>query len=181
VKERDYAVLSALGSDRVGIVDDITAILTERRCNVEESRMAILGGDFAVIMLVSGERGAINSLLPEFPKIGERLGLRLEGRRTAAPRSEGGLPYVIESVSLDTPGIVHSISALLRRENINIVDLETATVPAPLTGAPMFLMKLRIALPSGIRIASLKREVERLAEEQDLDIKLYPATTGKSE
>ena len=178
--ERGFAVISALGSDRVGIVDDITAVLVERRCNVEESRMALLGGEFAIIMLVSGEHQILDSLLPSLAEIGRSRGLHIEGKRTNAPSTRDGLTYVIESTSLDTPGILHSLTALLRSWDINIADLDTETTSAPWTGSPMFVMRLGIVVPPSVKIAALRRELELLAEKHDLDIKLHPAA-GLSE
>ena len=49
-----HLVLSALGPDRPGIVAEVTSYVTERGGNIEDSRMAVLGGEFGVMMLVSG-------------------------------------------------------------------------------------------------------------------------------
>ncbi len=49
-----FLVLSALGPDRPGLVAEITEYLTKRGANVEDSRMAVLGGEFGVLVLVSG-------------------------------------------------------------------------------------------------------------------------------
>lgn len=46
-------VLALTGPDRMGIVDEVMGLLLERGGNVETSRMARLGGEFAVLMLVS--------------------------------------------------------------------------------------------------------------------------------
>jgi len=46
-------VLTLTGPDRIGIVEKVTGLLLERGGNVETSRMARLGGEFAVLMLVS--------------------------------------------------------------------------------------------------------------------------------
>ena len=55
-----YLVISAIGQDRPGIVDEVSAFILSHQCNVEDSRMAVLGGDFALIMLVSGpETGVV--------------------------------------------------------------------------------------------------------------------------
>ena len=54
---KNHALLTAFGADRVGIVDDLTSLILEARCNVEESRMSVLGGEFAVILLFSGGPG----------------------------------------------------------------------------------------------------------------------------
>ncbi|MBM3890900.1 MAG: glycine cleavage system protein R, partial [Verrucomicrobia bacterium] len=44
---RQYLVVSAVGQDRPGIVDRISEFILDHDCNIEDSRMAILGGEFA--------------------------------------------------------------------------------------------------------------------------------------
>jgi glycine cleavage system transcriptional repressor len=169
-----YAVVTAIGADRVGIVDDLSAAVLEARCNIEESKMAVLGGDFAVIMLVSGEETALGSLARACPSLGERLGLRVECRSTGAPARAAGRPYLLSAVSLDTPGIVHSLTTLLRRHRINIEDLETDTAAAPWTGAPMFRMRAHVVIAPGVSIDELRAGLARLGREGDLDVTLAP-------
>jgi glycine cleavage system transcriptional repressor len=168
----EYLVISALGHDRVGLVDDLAASVAAQGCNIEESKMAVLGGEFAVIMLISGRAGQIAAFSALAPRLSGDLGLHLELRATGAPRSGAGRPYLIESVSLDTPGILHSLTSVLKQEGINIEDLETETCAAPWTGVPMFVMKVRISLPADKPVAQVRRRIEELAVQQDLDIKL---------
>jgi glycine cleavage system transcriptional repressor len=170
-----YVVLTAIGSDRVGIVDDLSGSVTSAGCNIEESKMAVLGGEFAVIMLVSGPPGTLDSLSKTLEEIGGTLGLRIECRPTREPSAgAAGRPYLLEAVSLDTPGIVHSVTAILRSHGINIEELSTDTAPAPWTGAPMFRLKARLVAGPSVSIARLKEDLTRLQEEHDLDISLKP-------
>ena len=83
---RTFCVLTAIGADRVGIVDDLSGAVSGAGCNIEESKMAVLGGEFAVIMLVSGQAGSVNTLADALPGLGEKLGLRIESRPTREPR-----------------------------------------------------------------------------------------------
>ena len=170
-----YVVLTAVGPDRVGIVDDIAGAVSAAGCNIEESKMAVLGGEFAVIMLVSGAPGSVDSLARSLPATGGKLSLHVECRPTREPRAgEQGRPYLLEAVSLDTPGIVHSVTAILRSHGINIEDLETDTAAAPWTGAPMFRLKAHLIVGPSTSIAGLKAELARLQQEHDLDISLKP-------
>ncbi len=173
--EKSFAVLTAIGRDRVGIVDDLSELVLKNACNIEESKMAVLGGEFAVIMLVSGKADAVGALTDSLPSLGEGLGLHVECKHTGAPRApESGRPYLLEAVSLDTPGIVHSVTAILRKHQVNIEDLETDTAAAPWTGAPMFRLKTHIVISPSVSVAVLKEELARLQENQDLDISLVP-------
>jgi glycine cleavage system transcriptional repressor len=85
-----------------------------------------------------------------------------------------GRPYLIESTSLDTPGIVHAITSLLRENSINIDDMETETSRAPFTGAPMFHMRIRAIVPQSVRVQALKERLEDIALERDLDVTMTP-------
>jgi glycine cleavage system transcriptional repressor len=171
-----YSVLTVVGPDRVGIVEDIASLVASRGGNIEESRMAVLGGEFAAIMLVTLPGEALAALDPMLASLGRDLDLRLEFKRTTAPRSAGsGRPYFLETVSLDTPGIVQAVTALLKRHGINIEELETETLPAPWTGAPMFRMRATVVLGGQVSVAALRAELADLEGQKDLDISLKPA------
>jgi glycine cleavage system transcriptional repressor len=179
---KSYAILTAVGADRVGIVDDLTSVILGRRCNIEESRMAVLGGEFAIVLLFSGEEAGVRTLLEELPARGAELGLGISAKETVPPKADPqSRPYLLESVSLDTPGIVHSVTSLLRKHGVNIEDLETDTTPAPWTGAPLFSMRARLSVPGGTPIARLREELEDLEAETNLDLKLSPITPGEPE
>jgi glycine cleavage system transcriptional repressor len=179
---KQHVILTAMGKDRVGIVDDLSAAILDTGCNIEESKMALLGGEFVSILLISGESERVGRLSGELPALGERVGLSIELRNTEPPRQNvESRPYLLESVSLDTPGIVHAVTSILRREHINIEDLETETTAAPWTGAPMFVMKARIAVPSGLSVRKLRAELDELSSSHDLDIRLDPISVASGD
>jgi glycine cleavage system transcriptional repressor len=170
---KSHALLTAFGADRVGIVDDLTSLILAARCNVEESRMSVLGGDFAVILLFSGNQADVRRLLKELPDGAGALGLRVDLKETAPPQPDPtARPYLLATTSLDTPGIVHAVTSLLRRHRVNILDLETDTTPAPWTGAPMFRMTARLSVPG--EVAKLREELAELETQNNLDIRLTP-------
>lgn len=170
-----YAVITAVGSDRVGIVDDLSGLIAGAGGNIEESKMAVLGGEFAVIMLISMDAASMSGFAAKASSMEATLGLKLSVKPTEAGPAEGsGRPYSLETVSLDGRGIVHSVSAVLRRHGINIEELETSTDSAPLTGASLFRMNASIVIGPGVSVVALRRELESLQADQDLDISLSP-------
>ena len=170
-----FTVLTAIGADRVGIVDDLSGAVSAAGCNIEESKMAVLGGEFAVIMLVSGPPGSLEGLTGIAARSRGEAGAahRKQTDARAAP-GESGRPYLLEAVSLDTPGIVHSVTAILRGHGINIEELSTDTAAAPWTGAPMFRLKAHLIIGPSVSISRLKEELSLLQQEHDLDIALKP-------
>ena len=116
------------------------------------------------------------------PALGEKLGLRVGCHPTHEPRAaERGRPYLLKAVSLDTPGIVHAVTAVLRSHEINIEDLETETAAAPWTGAPMFRLSAHLVVGPSVSIGGLKQELAQLQQNHDLDIVLKPVFAPGSE
>ena len=172
---KELVVLTAVGRDRVGIVERVSAEILSRGCNIEESRASILGGEFALIALVSGEAEGIRALEADRSRLAESLDLEVTLRATEAERpDERGRPYRIESISLDTPGIVHALTAVLRDGGVNIDSLETETRGAPFTGAPMFYAALSVIIPPELSLSTLREQLSSVAEEYDLDISIKP-------
>ncbi len=170
-----YAIITAYGNDRVGLADDISMKILSYDCNIEESKMAVLGGAFAVVILVSGDDARIDRLTADAPSFGEDLGMNVSAQKTVQHSEDAtGRPYLIESTALDNPGIVHAITALLREHNINIDDMETETSRAPFTGAPMFHMRIRAIVPQSVRVQALKERLEDIALERNLDVSMTP-------
>ena len=177
-----FVVLTAVGPDRVGIVDDVSGLVSQAGCNIEESKMAVLGGEFALMMLVSGPAQPLDSMVRSLPAAGAKLGLTISCQPTREPQAEKkGRPYHLKAVSLDTPGIVHAVTAVIRRYSINIEDLETETVPAPWTGAPMFQLSALLVIGPSVAVSSFKEDLQRLQEEHDLDIVLKPVFAPRTE
>lgn len=168
-----YAVLSTVGPDRKGMADDIANIAIEFNCNIEDSKMSVLGGEFAVIMLLSGEEKSIKDLLSKSETLGTRFNMKFNIKKTSAPHTvKQGIPYMIESLSMDTPGIVHGITRYLRGLSINIEDLETDTSAAPLSGTPMFHMRANIIIPESVNLSDFKDRLNAIEHEMNLDILL---------
>jgi len=171
-----FAVITAIGPNRIGIVEELSGIVSNLGASISESRMALLGGEFAVLMLVEMVEGQLEGLERALKEKELALNLRIELKRTQQPSVPSkGRPYVLETVSLDTPGIVHAATAVLTQHGIDIEELETSTHPAPWTGAPMFHMRATIILGPEISLSQLKADLALLESERDLDIHLHPA------
>ncbi|MDC7238876.1 MAG: amino acid-binding protein [Spirochaetales bacterium] len=175
----NLAVLTAVGPDRIGIVDDLSAEIEKKNGNIRESRMSVLGGEFAIIMLISGEKRAISGLMSDIDGMESKTGLRIEMKPTDRPDHEiTGIPYNLTCVSLDGPGLIHSVTRFIRQEGINIENLETETAHAPWTGAPLFRMKASVIVPLNVSVQDIRLGLNRLEQEKDLDIS-FKAVTGK--
>ena len=172
---KNLLVITALGEDRPGIVNDISRLVVDTGCNIEDSRMTVLGGDFAVILLVSGKWNELAKLENALPLLGRKLGLLVNTKRTEPPRPRGNLlPYAVEVVALDHPGIVHQLANFFSKREINIRDMATASYAAAHTGTPMFSVQMTVDVPAGTHIAALRDEFMDFCDQLNLDAIMEP-------
>lgn len=174
--QNNYLVINASGEDKIGIVDRLSGKITESGCNIEESRMAVLGGQFALIMLLSGPWNALSRLEGQLDGMGEQLGLAIMHKRTHKREGvQAAIPYVVDVVAMDHPGIVRNLAAFFSRNGINIEELQTDTYPAPHTGAPMFSVTMTVGIPANIHIPTLRGDFLDYCDDLNLDVTLEPA------
>ena len=166
-------VISALGADRPGIVDELSNIIYKHSLNIEDSRMTVLGGEFAILLLISGEQSAIEGLLAESTDIEQALQMRLLIKPTTESATAGNsIPYSVEVAAIDHPGIVNNISRFFSSRNINIVNLQTERYAAPHTGSPMFALHMTIGVSADTNIAQLRDAFMQVCDELNLDAEL---------
>ena len=57
--DKDNLILTAVGPDQVGLVEKISQFIAQHGCNIEDSKMAVFCGEFALILLISGDAGSL--------------------------------------------------------------------------------------------------------------------------
>lgn len=173
-----YKVLLAIGSDKPGIVNLVSAFITERGCNIEDSRMSVMGDDFALVMLFSGPLPAIEKVKADIKNLEGTVGLTTLLKDTKAPASrprEASLPYTLEAFGMDHPGIVNEVTGVLHKHKINVESMETGVGNAPVSGTPVFHMHIKIAVPANVSINKLKEEFLEVEKRHNLNITLNPS------
>jgi glycine cleavage system transcriptional repressor len=163
------AVISTIGRDRPGIVNELSEAVFGHGVSIEDSRMMVLGGEFAVLMSVVGEQAALAELDQRLARITRDSDIAYLFRKTDDRTMGHAMPYQVRVVAMDHPGIVHGIAGFFSARNINIRELETETERAPHTGTPIFNLTMVVELSHGTKVAQLRNEFEAFCEERDLD------------
>jgi glycine cleavage system transcriptional repressor len=167
-----YLVVTAVGRDKRGTVEKITDVVVAHHANIEESKMARLGGEFAVIMLLSLSDENQDKIITGFEGL-QTHGLVITCRVTDFSRLQkfrNYVPYVISVVGADHEGIVNHIAHYMALEQINIEEMDTTVTHAPNTGTPLFAMSAKVQVPPQLSLGQLRRKIEKVAEELDVDI-----------
>ena len=170
-----FIVVSALGSDRTGLVYDLTRVVLECAGNIVDSRMSALGSEFAMLLLVSGNWHTLAKLETELAKLAESSGITVSLRRTEQRAARKDVrTYSVDVVCLDEPGIVHNLAGFFSSRGIDIAELITRSYAAAHTGAPMFSVQMIVHVPAKVSIAALRDEFMDVCDQQNLDGVLEP-------
>jgi glycine cleavage system regulatory protein len=173
-------VVTLIGPDRTGLVESLAKRVAAHGGNWVESRMAHLAGQFAGILRVEVPPRSLSALQASLAEL-EKDGLRVVTQSGGRPDAEGSRVMEFQAVGQDHPGIVRDISAALLRHGVNIEELTTDQVSAPMAGGLLFSAKARLQVPAGTDAARLREDLEKIADDLMVDLTLVQAViAGKA-
>lgn len=172
-----WFILSAIGRDRPGLVAELAQLIYDCDANLEDSRMTILGTDFAVILLCSSSGANAGDRLAAAAKRLEReQGLTIllrelaEGRRPALP-APGTALHRLTVAGEDRAGIVAGVCRALAESGVNIADLSTRSLPGP-GGSPHYQMTMALEVPERLDLRTLRAALDEVANRLVIDVAL---------
>ena len=171
--------LSAIGKDKTGIVSSISEILFKLGCNIEDSTMTLLSGQFAVILLLDCPK---NSDVPKIKRSLnssiKKLGLSYSINEVDNPKTnkKNFGDYIIAVYGSDRVGIVYNVSKFLADKKINITDVQTK-----ISGKKdkVYIMLLEVNIPKTLKIETVKQNLKQLAQELNVEIFVNQADSQK--
>jgi glycine cleavage system transcriptional repressor len=174
--DAQYLILTAVGPDQVGLVEKISEFIVRHGCNIEDSKMAVFCGEFAVIILIAATPHALLELTSSCRELATETGLGISLKTPSSRPAAGSfLPYRLIASCMDHPGIVHRLSRVLSRHSVNIEAMETKTYAAPVSGTPIFCLEATVSIPVTTNINGLRDEFAEIQREENIDIELAPA------
>jgi glycine cleavage system transcriptional repressor len=166
-------VLTLTGRDKIGIVGSVTSVIVKRNGNVESSRMTRLGGEFAMLMLVTLPNNEFVKLDQDFQPLREEgYQITLLQTEDDSKKYAGWLPYEIEVTGADHEGIIHEISNHLAAQGINIENMDTSSTPAPMSGTPLFMMKGIVVVPPQLSFHIWSDALEEIGDKLNVSVKI---------
>ncbi|MFN8609902.1 MAG: ACT domain-containing protein [Vulcanimicrobiota bacterium] len=170
---KQHLVFSLLGPDRTGLVDRVAQTLARHHANLEDSRMAVLGGEFSMMFLCSLEASGESALVQDLNSVAGELELLLQHKKTTARRSHSGMmPLQVSVRGADHEGIVHDLVHHLVEQGVSVDNLESQLVNAPYSGVPLFEMQMRISAPASVSLSTLRRKLQAAGDELNVDVEI---------
>ena len=152
-------VMTVIGKDRTGLVESVARLVAAHGGNWLESRMSRLGGEFAGILRVdvpADRRAALERALAVLADL--TVVVRVD--ESAQPPGERELAS-LEVVGPDQPGIVREISRTLATHGVNVEELATECISAPMSGEALFQARAKLQLPAGVTVTALRQSLEQ--------------------
>lgn len=173
-----HFALTIIGRDRSGIVSQVTEILYKLGCNIADSSCSILGGQFAMILLISNpaikEKSDFGDAFAPLEDSGLSVFVRtLKPGGETRPQLEGEI-CLISVYGADKPGIVYQVAKELGDRNVNITDLNTKLIGSE--DRPVYVMMLEAILPPEMTEDDLAAIMNRLKGEMQVDISVRSIT-----
>lgn len=172
---KSYYAVFVLGTDKIGIVADITRALFELGANINDSSHTIIGNQFAMLLLISTTPGStVEKIKDSFKEVSEKRNLtihvhQLQDEDIYRKTSDPGQLCVIHLYGADKPGIVFQVTNLLAKNNVNITDLSTRRFGTE--GNPIYIMYLEAEVPYDVDTRKLGQDLNKIASDLNVEIK----------
>jgi glycine cleavage system regulatory protein len=165
-------VMTVIGPDRTGLVDELARTVAAHGGNWQESRMCHLGGRFAGLMRVVVPAEQVDLLQTALTALGQ-AGLTVVVQEATEPGNPVGTSRAaVELVGQDRPGLLREVTRVLAQHQLNIEELTSERADAPFEGGTVFKARALISAPAATDLDLVGRELEQIAVDLLVDIRL---------
>ncbi|HXC62674.1 MAG TPA: ACT domain-containing protein [Nitrospiria bacterium] len=178
-----FVIITAAGPDRPGIIARITQALFRTGCNIEDTSMTLLRGEFAMMLIVRlPEKPGLAEIKFQLKKVQTALGLSLllkplSTREAQRDQRPAGRSFILSVYGADKPGIVYRVTRLIASYRINITDMNTRVIG--LREAPIYVIVLEMEIPKKVKVQTLQTELNKLKKAVHVDITLHPVESAQ--
>ena len=153
----------------------LTKRISDCGCNVVEARVSSLGEDVVVALLAVGAWDAVAKLESGLARLEREEGLKATVQRTGAkPQDAKLIPYVVEVVAADRPGVLHELAEFFASRGISLEQVNSSRYRAMQTGAEMFSAQITVGIPVKTHIAALRDDFLEFCDRLNLDAIIDP-------
>lgn len=167
-------IMTAFSKDRPGIVADVTEVIYENGCNLEDTTMTNMLDEFAIILLFTGKGDdLLDQLTSGCRRLEREKGITAFIRAVQTQDRHEQAAFFTKTINvegIDQAGIVFKISRFLADRNINITHLTSRRVNSPESGTAIYFMEIKVQVPEEISLEQLEKGLSRVGEELNLDI-----------
>lgn len=171
----NYLLINAFSVHPESPLLAVSRRIADSGCNLADARLSTVGRDVSVLALAVGSWDAVAKLESSLARLEREDGLRLVWYRTSPkPLQSNLLPYIVEVVASDRPGILFQLADFFDRQGITIESLHSTRYRAMQTGADMFQAQVTVGIPANMHIAALRDDFLEFCDHLNLDAIMDP-------
>ncbi len=167
-------IMTAFGKDRAGIVADVTRLLYENDCNLEDTTMSMLADEFTLSLLFSSQKTNIDELLTKECRrleLDKGISAFIRPLQPAQAREQKNYKTcTLHIEGLDQAGIVYKTSQFLAEKKLNIIQLDSSADASPQSGATIYSMTIYVQVPEELPFDQLEEDLSAVADELHVDV-----------
>ncbi len=166
-------IITAIGPDRPGMVHALATVLGQFGCNIEDTTMTRLGGEFAMILVVSPPSPSDARVLAEaLAPLEKSHGLFINCNAIAARDENKTAPprFIVSAYGAEKSGLLAGVTRVLAQQSANVTDVQTRVA----AGGAAYIMLLEIELPATGDTVILERALQDAAHHLGVQISLRP-------
>jgi glycine cleavage system transcriptional repressor len=164
-------IITATGNDRPGMVAGISQALFDIGCNIEDTTMTRLCGEFAMILVVTppADVSIAQQLAPLESTHGLRIACSDFENTPEAEDADAPQRFMLSVYGPEKTGLVARFSRILAEYSVNITDLQTRVAAAH----TVYVMLFELELPAALDADILQQALDEAASELDVNLSLH--------
>jgi len=171
----NHLLISAYATHPESPLLAVTRRIADSGCNLADARLATVGRDVSVTALAVGSWDAIAKLEGMLVRMERDDGMKIQWYRTGPKEMQSNLiPYIVEVVASDRPGILYQLADFFDRQGITVENMQSSRYRAMQTGAEMFSAHVTIGVPATMHIAALRDDFLAFSDDLNLDAIMDP-------
>ncbi|MBV7317019.1 glycine cleavage system protein R [Shewanella sp. NIFS-20-20] len=168
----NYLVVTAMGADRPGLVSKLSRLASDCECDIIDSRMALFGNEFTLIMMMAGSWSAITKIETSLPQLSVELDLLTVMKRTSKHTPPNFVSRIEVSLQgKDQRGSIKRITEFLAERGLDIAAFRSHSEDANLPDVNQH-MYLAINIPEKVDLEKLEQQLQQLADEMHLSLSI---------
>lgn len=172
---QNYLVVSTLIDNSNEIIHSFAKLAKASGCNIVESRFNVLGQQLSIMLFLSGSWNEIAKMEDMLHKLEAERQTKILMNRTTTPDMKGNaMPYAVDVVGIDKPGVILEITDFMSSSNLIIQDLTSNTYEASQTGAKMFSLHMTVNISLDTSIAAIRGDFIDFCDRLNLDAIMEP-------
>ena len=149
-------IISAVGPDRPGMAHAVAQILFDAGCNIEDTTMTRLSGQFAMILAVGSSDLTAQELAIRLSPLRHLLGLHIDVATAGDAPTPSEVPrYILTAYGPDKTGLLARLTGVLSDHSVNVTDVQTRVASARM----VYVMLLELELPPALDAEVLEEEL----------------------